>query len=66
MVNTTTNNASKISTLKNVTNIQSKEISTQEDDISNNASRIVAINNLFTATTDKLKMKYTIVMIQIF
>ena len=55
MVNTTTNNASKISTLENVTNIQSKEISTLEDDISNNASRIVAINNSFNATTDKLK-----------
>ena len=55
IVNTTTINASKISTLENVTNIQSKEISTLEDDISNNASRIVAINNSFTATTDKLK-----------
>ena len=69
IVNTTTTNASKISTLENVTNIQSKEISTLEDDISNNASRIVAINNSFTATTDKLKtdlkMKYKIVMMQI-
>ena len=55
IVNTTTTNAFKISTLENVTNIQSKEISTLEDDISNNASRIVAINNSFTATTDKLK-----------
>ena len=55
IVNTTTTNASKISTLENVTNIQSKEISTLEDDISNNASRIVAINNSFTATTEKLK-----------
>jgi hypothetical protein len=56
IVNTTTTNAFKISTLENVTNIQSKEISTLEDDISNNASRIVAINNSFTATTDKLKI----------
>ena len=54
IVNTTTTNAFKISTLENVTNIQSKEISTLEDDISHNASRIVAINNSFTATTDKL------------
>ena len=56
IVNTTTTNAFKISTLENVTNIQSKEISTLEDDISNNASRIVAINNSFTVTTDKLKL----------
>jgi hypothetical protein len=56
IVNTTTTNAFKISTLENATNIQSKEIITLEDDISNNASRIVAINNSFTATTDKLKL----------
>ena len=55
IVNATTNNASKISTLENVTNVQSKEIITLEDYISNNASWIVAINNSFTATTDKLK-----------
>ena len=55
IVNTTTTNAFKISTLENVTNIQSKEISTLEDDISHNASRIVAINNSFTESTDKLK-----------
>ena len=55
IVNTTTTNIFKISTLENVTNIQSKKISALEDDISNNASRIVAINNSFTATTDKLK-----------
>ena len=69
IVNTTTTNAFKISTLENVTNIQSKEIITLEDDISNNASRIVAINNSFTATTDKLKtylkMKYKIAMMRI-
>jgi hypothetical protein len=46
----------KFQTLENVTNIQSQEISTLEDDISKNASRIVAINNSFTATTDKLKL----------
>ena len=68
IVNTTTTNAFKISTLENVTNIQSKEIITLEDDISNNASIIVAINNSFTATTDKLKLDLKnkkIVMMQI-
>ena len=53
VVNTTTTNAFKISTSENVTNIQSKEIITFEDDISNNTSRIVCINNSFSATTDK-------------
>ena len=56
IVNTTTNNASKISTLENVSIIQLKEITSLENEISNNSSRIVAINNSFRETTEKLKL----------
>jgi hypothetical protein len=55
-VNTTTNNASKISTLENVSIIQLKEITSLKNDISNNSSRIVSINNSFRETTEKLKL----------
>ena len=56
IVNTTTNNASKISTLENVSIIQLKEITSLENEISNNSSRIIAINNSFRETTEKLKL----------
>jgi hypothetical protein len=56
IVNTTTNNASKISTLENVSIIQLKEITSLKNDISNNSSRIVSINNSFRETTEKLKL----------